>query len=260
MTADKAQCYYIATVDPVKAPDKAHPKALLITAMMLAALFGCAQNTVILADTSALWMRAGKDQKTIDHILEMEWMIANDTLKFGHFLEVLPDPDKLDTIYYRRSADRDWDTLICNFKEPQLIKFVYNVCCDAFNVIDEHGKIVTGQVSFSVEMPRSSDMFLGILGEGGILINASTTNLLEPICRSVMLPNIYPLSLRKIGPCEDPLHCPEGICINSKQEEGSFIDFGYSAFATPIKCLFLPLDNEPLHVTYNAKTERVTIK
>ena len=101
---------------------------------------------------------------------------------------------------------------------------------------------------------------MGTLGETGILVNSSSKDTLKTGCRSAMSPNVYKLTLSQIEICKDTINCKEGTCLFEKGKEELNYDFGYKTISKKIDCLFLPLSNQPIKMTYEPRTDRIRIK
>lgn len=234
-------------------------KLFIILTILPTILWG--QSATFYADTTNLWMHAGHSKAHIKRVMEMEWRIGGQVLHFGSTpIAVKPDPNRIDTLFYKQSNNARWDTIICNVKEPLAYKFVYNACCDGFNIAGADGKFIGGKVNFRLTGPTSKT-FLGTLGEAGMLINTKTTDTLLPGCRSAMSPNIYSLTFSEIKTCsDDSLVCNEDICLSEKGKEELNYEFKFKTISNKMKIHFMPLTSDPVQVMYDNKTDRITIK
>jgi hypothetical protein len=217
------------------------------------------QTAMFYADTTDLWQDAGQRRDRLERIMEMEWRIKGQVLHFGSKpIVVKPDANEIDTLFYRQSNSAKWDTIVCNIKEPLTYKFVYNVCCDGFNVAGPDGKFIIGKVNFRLTGKQNNKTFLGTLGEAGILTNVNTTETLLPGCRSAMSPNIYLVSFKEIRICNDSLICKEDICLFEKGKKELNYEFKFKTISSKVNFLFMPLSS-PIQITYDTKSGKVTI-
>jgi hypothetical protein len=209
-----------------------------------------------------LRVRTGRNQELFDRAMEMEWKINGQTLHFGSKpIEVKPDSTTIDTIFYRRNLKSQWDTILCNIREPKNYLFVYNDCCDAFDVQDAILRRRTiGKVIFKLT-EKNKNVFLGTLGESGVLINyPATTDTLVPICNSPMPPNIYQVTFSTIKICNDTVNCDYWICLSDEEEKKYNNAFGSRTVSEKMNIHYVALDNEPLLVIYDPKTNKITLK
>lgn len=191
----------------------------------------------------------------------MEWQINGQTLHFGSKpILINPDPNKTDTLLYKQNDEAKWDTIICNVKEPLAYKFIYNTCCDGFNVSGPDDEFLAGKVNFRLVGRQNDESFLGTLGEAGIIVTTDTKDTLSPRCRSAMSPNIYSLSFKEVKICSDTLICKEAICLLEKDKEELNYEFKFKTISNKMKILFMPLSSEPIQVTYNIESDKITVK
>ncbi|HOX83463.1 MAG TPA: hypothetical protein PLJ60_14380 [Chryseolinea sp.] len=213
------------------------------------------------ADTTNLWQYVGQNKSHLNEVLEMEWRMSGQVLHFGSEPMVInPDPEKIDTLFYKQNKNAKWDTLICNIKEPLMYKFIYNACCGGFNVLDENDKPIEGKVNFKFIGKQNHKSFLGTLGESGILVKANVVNTLSPGCRSAMAPNIYSLGFKEIRVCTSTLNCIEEICLYEEGKKDLNYEFRYQAISDKLEIHFIPMSNEPIEVTYNARFDTLSIR
>jgi hypothetical protein len=222
-----------------------------------------AQSATFYADTMQVWQYAGRrsDTKLIDHIYEMEWRINGQVLRFGSKPVSVPaDADKIDTLFYKQHSKAEWDTIIFNVKKPLSYKFVYNVCCDGFNIQgDGVDPFISGQADFRVTGKQKDKIFVGTLGEVARIIKPGK-NLLSPQCRSAMSPNIYWLSLQEIKICTDTV-CQNELCLFQEgQEEETHEEIKFNTVSKKAEFLYMPLNSEPIQILYDATSKKVTIR
>jgi len=231
---------------------------IFILALLPTLLFG--QTAKFYADTTLAWRDAGQNLKEKQRLMEMEWRINGQILHFGSKpIEIKVNKNKTDTLFYKQNNHAKWDTIICKVKESKNYTFIYNTCCGGFDIADETGKRIVGQVNFIIEVQDKNQIYLGTLGEAGLIVT-NTTDALRPGCRSAMSPNIYQLTFREIEICKDTIDCKEGTCLYEKGKEGLNEDFGYKTTSLKLDCLFLPMSNQPIKVIYNAKTGKIRME
>jgi hypothetical protein len=191
------------------------------------------------------------------HIKEQFWFINGQKMSYSSGpIKVKVGPDKLDTILFKGYRQKEFDTIICNISEAKKFKFYYNECCGGLNIKDElTQKFIRGRISIKLKHP-SNKVYLGLLGQSGSLITVNSSILSEG-CRSAMSPNVYNVVLKQIGPCVDSTNCEE-VCIMGKTEMN--YGYEYKTLITKLHFLFMPLDNEPLVITYDPKSDLIVIK
>jgi len=221
-------------------------------------LFG--QSATFSADTIRFFRDKYNRRDIYDKIMESEWKIDGQTLRYGSEPIVVKTDNRIDTILFRQFKKSKWDTLICNISEAKNYKFQYNECCGAFNVSDETNKFITGSVNFVLKGNTKNKIYLGTLGETGIRVTSKLKDTLKPGCRSAMSPNVYWLSFGEIEPCKDSLNCNEVTCLYEKGKEELIYEYGYKTISFKLKCLFLPLSSQPIKVIYDPKADSVKIE
>jgi hypothetical protein len=231
---------------------------IIILTILPTILWG--QTATFHADTTDLWQGAGQRRDVHERIMEMEWRIRGQVLRFGSKpIVVKTDPNKIDTLFYKQNSNAKWDTIVCNVNEPLTYKFVYNECCGGFNVAGPDSKFIVGKVNFRIIGKQANKRFLGTLGETGVLADVNTTSTLSPGCRSAMSPNIYLVSFKEIRICSDSLICKEDICLFEIGKNELNYEFKFETISSKINFLFLPLSSVPIQVTYDTKSDTVTI-
>ena len=220
-----------------------------------------AQTATFRADSTFLWYNVGQNRDNYERAMEMEWKIRGQTIHFGSApVKIIPDANRIDTVFYHQHAKAKWDTFICIIKKPLHYKFIYNECCDAFYVEkDSSRSFLRGSVIFKMTQKPADKIYLGTLGEGGILIKSLSTDTLFPICTSPMSPDIYTVSFREIKICKDTTNCREGTCLFVKDGADPDFDFGFKTISTKTEFLFMPL-GEPLIVIFDAKSGKIILR
>jgi len=236
-------------------------KSLLIIFNLLFAISLFSQTAEFRADTTGLKKRTGNNEKLYEKVLEMEWIINGEKLFFGSgSINVVPNEKKIDTILFRNNSNSKYDIIICNISEASKFSFEYNPCCGGFNVIKENRGKLSRNVIFEISGKSENDIYIGTLGETGILIEKDDIeNHINEICRSAMSPNIYPISISKIRKnCDSKENCEELLCeIQNGEAKGGF---EYKVIETKIEFLYMPLDEKILKVLFNERTNKTELK
>ena len=227
---------------------------LITVALSPTVLFG--QTAIFSADTLIF---RNHSQKRKARIMESEWRIHGQTLHYGSKPLAIKTDKVMDTVFFRLYKNSTWDTLICNITEPKKYIFEYNECCDGFNICDDKNKLVTGSINFRVEGFDNKRLYLGTLGESGILIKEKN-QILDRNCGSPMLPNFYPITFSEIEICKGTIDCNKEICLYEGGEFKPDHEFGFKTISLKLDFLFLPLGNQPINVIYNAKTGKIKIE
>jgi len=191
--------------------------------------------------------------------MEAEWRINGQTLHYGSKPIKIKTDNILDTILFKQYSNSNIDTIICNITKAGNFKFYYNECCGGFNIADETGKFIVGSIVFSIQGQDNKNKYLGTLGETGILVSSKSKDILKTGCRSAMSPNVYQITFSQIEICKDTINCKEGTCLFETGKKELNYEFGYKTVSKKIDCLFLPLSNQPIKVTYLPRKDRIRI-
>ena len=221
-------------------------------------LFG--QTASFSADTIRFYNEKNSRTAIYDKIMEAEWKINGQTLHYGSKpISVITD-NIIDTFFFRQFKNSKWDTLICNINKHTHYTFQYNECCGGFNISDETAKFIIGSVNFKIKNIDTKKLFLGTLGEAGIIVTSEFNDTLKPGCRSALSPNVYQLTFREIEICKDTVDCNEGTCLYEKGKEELNYEYYYKTISLKLDCLFLPLSNKPISVMYDPNSGKLEIE
>jgi hypothetical protein len=218
------------------------------------------QTATFSADTSQFFKEKNRNPEIYNKIMEAEWKINGEILHYGSKPISVKTDNIIDTIYYRQFKNSKWDTLICNINKPKHYIFHFNPCCGGFNISDDTNKYVIGSVNFNIKNTDNKRQFLGTLGEAGIIVSSKFISTLEPACRSAMSPNVYQLTLKEFEICKETADYNEVTCLYMKGNEELNYEFSYITTSLKLDCLYLPLSNEPIRVTYDLKIGKVKIE
>ena len=191
--------------------------------------------------------------------LNSEWVIAGQHLTYGSPPIKVKTDDLLDTIYFRTNSKRNWDTIICQISQAETYKFVYNDCCGGFYIADSNSHFFNPRMIFTVKNARKKDMFMGKLGDDGVLIDVGKTNsdTLSITCHSILLPNVFNLSFQKIQISNDTTLALENACVKNKVD----INYEYTYITKKLytQFLYMPLSNDCINITIDTKKKHFSI-
>jgi len=218
-------------------------------------LFG--QTAIFSADTLHFYEKKKYRLDRYNEIMEAEWRINGQTLHYGSEPLSIRIDHVLDTIYFKEFKNSKWDTLICNITEPKKYIFYHNECCGGFNISD--GKFINGSVNFSIKSSDTKRLYLGTLGETGLLVKQKN-QILKPGCRSPMFQNVYSITFSEIEISKDTSDRIDILCLYEEGKEQLNYEFAYRTISLKLDFLFLPLSNQPIKVTYIPKTGKIKIE
>ncbi|MEP7321817.1 MAG: hypothetical protein ABI761_07855 [Saprospiraceae bacterium] len=231
-------------------------KALLFI-ISFCPLLSIGQITIFHADTSRLRSWSGNTQASFDQVMKMQWKIKGQYLTWGNQLSVTPGASGIDTVFFRLSDQREWDTLICKIQPNTNYRFVYNACCDYFDVMDDTGNRTVGKVSFQLSKPvNKKEKYLGTIDENGIRMSLKPVQII-PTNRSPMLPNSYNVAISLINKCHGK-DCLEVALHKTTGEKD--ISYKIKIIKYMISFRYLQLSTEPLIITLNPVNGKVEIK
>lgn len=212
-----------------------------------------------MADSTELRKLFSGDHNGFRKILEMEWIIQKDTLRFGQkSIQVVPNKYKIDTIYFKVDDQSGYDTLICNISEAKKYNFNYNTCCNGFNIYDfESNRMVKGSILLELSNAKESNKYLATLGEAGMIINNNVYDTIKVNCRSAMSPNIYNVSISQIKDCKNKEKCIELMCLQIPGINEFEYDYEYEVISEIEKFNYLPLSNNPLKINYDLEQGKI---
>ena len=211
------------------------------------------------ADTTRLGHHKDKNGVLLERIKEQEWFINGQRMYYGcQPIRVAVNPDKLDTVLYRASRKADLDTIICNIAEPEKYRIYHNDCCKPFYIkYKSTNRYTSAKIVFSLSEESGSKTYLGTLGEAGLVVHGQKEQELIPNCRSAMNNNIYTVSFREIEFCEE-LNCDNSICLQEEGEEDPDY-YSFRSISTKLDFKYMPLNSNPIFVTYDPKTDSIRI-
>lgn len=191
---------------------------------------------------------------------QMEWLVNGKSVNYSSGkVEVPFRADVMDTILFRQHLQAKWDTILCNIKHPRVYQFQYNHCCNAFDIADSNGRIVDTRITFEVIGNQSNRQYLGTFGDGAVLCEPNKINTLELLCWSPMTPNIHWVSFKEIEPCTEQ-DCEQNACLFTYSATEPDFGFGYFNKRQWTEFLFMPLDQEALHVIFDESLGEIRLK
>lgn len=211
-------------------------------------------------DTTRLRNHKDKNGELLERITEQEWFINGQRMYYGcQPIKIEVNPDKLDTVLYRAHGKAKLDTIICNIAEPEKYRIYQNDCCKPFYIkYDSTNRYTTGNIIYSLSEADDSKTYLGTLGEAGVVVRTNNKHALTPNCRSAMNNNIYTISFQQIEFCPD-LNCDGSICLQEKGNDDPDY-YSYRSISTKFEFRYMPLNSEPLFVTYDPKTDSIRLE
>jgi len=229
----------------------------LIIILVFFPAFASGQSATFYADSSRLRNYVGNTSSAVEHAMQMEWRIKDQTLHWGGSILVAPSQSGLDTICFRLRETAIWDTLICKMQANSTIRFVYNSCCDYFDVFDETGDRMEGKVSFDLKgsIPKSKK-YLGTIDGNGVLLT-STAQIVSPMYRSPMFPNSYNIAIQEIIKCTGK-DCEEAVI---QRPDGSIdLSYHYRIVDRILSFHYLPVSEDPIEVLYDIESGKVVVR
>ncbi len=149
------------------------------------------QTATFIADTSTLRLYTGHP-KLFESAMEFEWRVNHRSLKFGSILtDVEINMSGPDTILFRISEKKDWDTFVTKIPPNSVNRFNYNLCCHYFNAITEDEQIIKGSVNFILTgTDKKVKKFLCTIDSYSTFVRPSISKTISANWRSPMFPNI----------------------------------------------------------------------
>ncbi len=192
--------------------------------------------------------------------LKSEWVIAGQHLTYGSPPISVKTDDILDTILFRTDTKRNWDTIICQINQAQTYKFVYNDCCGGFYIADSNSQFFNPRMIFTVKNAQKKDLFIGKLGDDGVLIEAGKTrsDTLQITCHSVLLPNVFNLSFQKTQISKDTTLALENACIANKDDIN--YEYTYLTLTEYSQFLYMPLSNDCISFCFDTRKKTFYIQ
>lgn len=224
--------------------------------LLLFPAFASSQSATFYADSSRLRNYVGNTSSAVEHAMQMEWRIKDQTLHWGGSILVAPSQSGLDTICFRLRETAIWDTLICKIQANSTIRFVYNSCCDYFDVFDETGDRIEERSALTLRAQFKIQKYLGTIDGNGVLLT-STAQIVSPMYRSPMFPNSYNVAIQEIIKCAGK-DCVEAVI---QRPDGSIdLSYHYQIVDKILGFNYLPLSTEPIFVSYDLDSGKVSIE
>ncbi len=231
----------------------------LLLTWSLASCVTAQEFAVFKTDTTRFRHYYSRDSAELPkYITEQVWYFNGKKMFYGcNPIAIKVNPAKLDTILYKGYRRTEFDTIICNISESNSYTFFYNECCGAFNIKNDSTKqFIEGKIIYRLK-GANKKIYLGTLGEAGILLNQNMNDTLSEDCRSAMSPNVYQVSLKEILPCRDERPCKDEICLQNDASEEPSWDYGFETVSIKLKMFYMPLNSEPINITYDGKLEKI---
>lgn len=235
-------------------------KIKIILLLLLFPLFATAQTARFYADSMRLGMDAGS-KSHLAQVLEMEWIINGQHMHWGSdTVHVIPDANKLDTVFFKASKNAKWDTIICNISKPEVYTFMYNPCCGNFYLRNERMKgFPEVRVNFRVA-GKLKTPFLGLIDQSGKELKSDTVKTMKAQCRSAMASNICHVELRDFSYTQDSANSHMLMCLDIGGGREPVYDYYYKSKKTYTSFLYMPLDETPLELLLQTKSGRIVVR
>lgn len=112
-------------------------------------------------------------------------------LIWGNEINIIPDLSGVDTLFFQLHNKSHWDTLLIKISHDNYFRFIYNACCDYFDVMDSSGLKTTGKISFHLSyLSRGNNKYLGSIGDDGVILNSKPTIITPKVCSTLFPTNV----------------------------------------------------------------------
>lgn len=233
-------------------------KSILILFVSLFQSYLNAQEYAEFRTDTTFLKKSGKNMT--ERILNQVFFFNGQEMRYGSgTIKVEVTPNKLDTILFKKSEDAPFDTIICNVSEPKKYVLHYNHCCGAFNIHEEGKGMIKGKIIY--KLTNSSDhIYLGTIAETGMIIKSKNKDAFYSECSSAMSPNVCKIAIMEIGACHDSSICIYNTCLKEPGTEEPDWNFEFSVLSKKMEMFYMPLNSEPLIITFNPETDEIKIK
>ncbi len=204
-----------------------------------------AQSATFIADTSTLRQYTGHDQEFFEWVMEFEWRVNHRSLKFGSTLtDVEINKNGPDTILFRISENKAWDTLVTKIPPNSVNRFNYNTCCHYFNAITEEGHIIKGSINFIlIDSDKKGKKFLCSIDSYSTFVRPTKAKTISAKWRSPMLPNMYNVVIQEVKKCIWK-KCQNTVLLKDDGSEN--LGYNFKSIRRVMLLHYLPLSAEPI--------------
>jgi hypothetical protein len=238
-------------------------KLTILWGILLLVLQLQGQEAVFKTDTKYMFHGA-KTQEDSLHALsryaEAEWLIHGQQLTWvTGKVAFVPDPMKIDTLFFKQSSRHGWDTLLCNVKYPGEYVFVFNECCGGFYLVNKNFKWVTDPVvDFWV---KGGGNYFAAVNQEGTQLKSGVTTRIDSVARGAMDPNVYRVTLEKGTPCKSEADsCHGSFYLQEGIKQGDYVASWYEPQMTICSFLYIDVWGEPLNIWYDEKQKKLEIQ
>jgi len=194
----------------------------------------------------------------------MVWIIKGEAYRYGDIAVKVPvNPSKVDTMFYQRTANSRWDTILYKITEERAYVFNVNTCCGGFDVRPKYKSTKKSpwnrNLNFRIKGGPADLKLLATHSSAGSRVMVGEAVRLKATCHSAMAPNIYRFSLLRFTECEEEGEdCQLLMCLQSKEDYD--YDFYYREVEIITSGLYMPLGNAEMTVLYDFKTGQTSFR
>lgn len=240
---------------------------MILRALLLLLTFASleiqAQQAVFRTDTKYMFENARTHADSMQRLApfaEAEWIIHGQRMTWmtGQ-VGFVPNPEVMDTLFFKQSSRHDWDTLVCNVKYPGDFVFVFNECCGGFYLVNKKFKWVTDPVvDFKVKGARH---YFAAVNHEGEMVKQGITMRIDSVSRGAMDPNVYRVTLEEGTPCKSEADsCGSCVYLQEGIKEGDYVAKWYEPRRVICSFLYIDVEGEPLEIWYDEKLRKMGIQ
>jgi len=211
-------------------------------------------------DTS-IFIRYKNNPDLMNKLKEIEWLIKGDTLRFGNDSVMVKVDNTIDTIYFRTTQQNKWDTIICNINTVDQYTFVFNECCNLFNVQSKKlGRYINTKLFFQNTDYNDKKTYLATTEFDGVFLS-NEKKALRQYCRSALFPNIYKIKIYEYEPClHDDAECNNIFCIFENEDDEPTYEYEFSVKNILFNFFYMPLSESPVVIKIHSGTKKIAFQ
>jgi hypothetical protein len=234
---------------------------ITILCIIFAQIIHAQSNFATFHTDTSIFIRYKNNPDLINDLKKTEWLIKGDTLRFGNDSVIVKVDNEIDTIYFRTAQKHIWDTIICNINTVDQYTFVFNECCNLFNVQSKKlGRYLNTKLFFQNTDYNDKKTYLATTEFDGVFINNEKKEL-RHYCRSALFPNIYKIKIYEYEPClQDDEECNNIFCIFENEDDEPTYEYEFSVKNILFNFLYMPLTETPVVIQIHSGTGKITLK